>query len=179
MNQLLFKKYNVYKILRIFFNKPTTNFQLRQISRIIKLSHKSVLQHLKFLLKLNLIKINKKTLYKSYIANTEYGLFREYKRTDNLIQIYESDLIQHLKQKLLPNCIIIYGSYSDGYDIEKSDIDIFIQSEEKELNLREFERKLGRTIHLIFETDIKNISKELLNNLINGIVVYGKFRIKR
>jgi len=62
MNQLL-KDSTLFRVLDVFFDNPIKDFQLREISRMIGLTHKSVLIYLNQLLKLELIKINTKTLY--------------------------------------------------------------------------------------------------------------------
>lgn len=175
MSQLL-KDYSLYKVLNVFFDDPVKDFQLREISRIIKLHHKSVLIYIKKLLKLDLIKENKKTLYKSYNANTR-DEFRRYKKTTNQIKVYESDLINYLEEKIMPNCLVLFGGYAKGTDVKTSDIDLFVEAKEEKINLTRFEEKLGRKIHLVFEKDIRDLSKELKNNIINGIVLQGNLRV--
>ncbi len=43
------------------------------------------------------------------------------------------------------------------------------------MDLTEFEKKLGKKIHLMFEA--KSISNELKNNLINGIILKGYWKV--
>ena len=50
-------------------------------------------------------------------------------------------------------------------------------AKEREINLRKFEKKLKRKISLHFEDSVSKIPKELLNNIINGIVVYGYIKV--
>lgn len=176
MNQLL-KNYNLFKVLDVFFDDPLKDFQLREISRMIKLHHKSVLIYINQLLKLGLIKINTKTLYKSYNANTENPLFQTYKKITNQIKVYESGLINYLYENLMPNVIVLFGGYAKGTDIKTSDIDLFVEAKEEKIDVIRFEEKLGRNVHLIFERNINDLSKELKNNIINGIVLNGNLRL--
>lgn len=176
MNYLL-KNYNLFKVLNVFFDDPIKDFQLREISRIIGLTHKSVLIYLNQLLKWGLIKTNTKTLYKSYNANTENNFFKRYKKITNQTKIYESKLVDYLYEKLMPNTIVLFGSYAKGTDIKTSDIDLFIETKEEKIDVTNFEEKLGRKIHLVFEKDINNLSPELKNNIINGIVLSGNLRL--
>ena len=176
MNQLL-KDSTLFRVLDVFFDDPVKDFQLREISRMIKLTHKSVLIYLNQLLKLGLIKVNTKTLYKSYNANTESPLFQRYKKTTNQMKIYESGLVDYLYEKLMPNTIVLFGGYAKGTDIRTSDIDLFIEAKEEKVDVSKFEEKLGRKIHLMFEKDISDLSKELKNNIINGIVLSGNLRL--
>lgn len=176
MNQIL-KDSTLFRVLDVFFDNPIKDFQLREISRMIGLAHKSVLIYLNQLLKLGLIKINTKTLYKSYNANTESQMFQRYKKATNLIKIYESGLVDYLYEKLMPNTIILFGGYAKGTEIKTSDIDIFVEIKEEKMDVLKFEEKLGRKIHLVFEEDIRDLNKELKNNIINGIVLSGNLRL--
>lgn len=176
MSQLL-GDYNLYKVLNVFFDDPIKDFQLREISRRISLHHKSVAIYIKRLLKLGLIMENRRTLYKSYNANTENPLFRSYKRTINLLKAYESGVIDYLYGRIMPECIILFGGYAKGTDSKESDIDIFIQANEEKIALTKFEERLGRKIHLLFEEDIVQLSPELKNNIINGITLNGSLRL--
>ena len=167
----------MFRVLDVFFDDPVKDFQLREISRIIKLTHKSVLIYLNKLLKSGLVKVNTKTLYKSYNANTESIMFQRYKKTINQIKIYNSGLVDYLYEKLMPNTIILFGGYAKGTDIKTSDIDIFIEAKEEKIDISKFEKELGRKLHLVFERDIRDLSKELKNNIINGIVLSGNLRL--
>lgn len=171
--------YNLYKVLNVFFDDPIKDFQLRQISRMIKLEHKSVLIYLKKLVKLGLIKINTSTLYKSYNSNTENEIFKKYKKIFNQLKISESGLIEFLDNELMPEVIILFGGYAKGTDVKDSDIDIFIQSKQQKINLDKFEKILKRKIHLVFDKDLKYMSKELKNNITNGIILSGNLRLFR
>ncbi len=106
-----------------------------------------------------------------YIANTESEIYKYYKKIFNLIELRE--LVQFLRDKLMPAAIILFGSYQRGEDIEESDIDLFVQSKEKKVELGRFRRKLGRNIQLHFQTDFSDYPKELKNNIVNGVVLYG------
>ena len=176
MSRLL-QDYSLFKVLNVFFDDPIKDFQLREISRIISLHHKSVLVYIKQLLKLGLIKINTKTLYKSYNDNTENPMFRRYKKTINQIKLYESGLIDYLYERLMPSCIIMFGGYAKGTDTITGDIDLFIEAKEERVDTAKFEEKLGRKLHLVFEKDIKELSRELKNNIINGVVLSGNLRL--
>jgi len=178
MSQLL-NDYPLFKVLNVFFNDPLKDFQLREISRIIKLHHKSVAVYTKRLLKIGLIKVNARTLYKSYNANTENPDFQRYKKTINQMKIYESGLIDCLYEKLMPNSIVLFGGYAKGTDTKTSDIDIFVEASQEKIDIVKFEERLGRKVHLIFEKSMNSLSKVLKNNLANGIVLKGNLRIFR
>ena len=85
----------------------------------------------------------------------------------------ESGLIEYLEEKLFPKVIVLFGSYRKGEDMIDSDIDLFVECKKEELNLSLFEKKLKRKIQLHFKEDFNSFPKELKNNIINGIVLYG------
>ena len=103
----------------------------------------------------------------------------DYKRCENLLQIYESGITELLNEKYPGTLVILFGSYSYGTDILDSDIDIaIIGSNKKDLNLETFEKKLQRNITLQFYESVNKIHKDLRSNLFNGIVLKGAIEVE-
>jgi len=100
-------------------------------------------------------------------------LFKEYKTIYNISTILESKIIGFIEERLMPKSIVLFGSYQRGEDIEKSDIDLFIECKKEELDITSFEKKLGRKIELHFNDNFTSYPKELKNNIINGILLSG------
>jgi len=67
----------------------------------------------------------------------------------------------------------LFGSASIGEDTEQSDIDLYVDSKTKELNLEKYKKLLKRKINILYEEDFNKISPELKNNLINGVILKG------
>ena len=92
---------------------------------------------------------------------------------------FSSFLIQKIKDKSIINNIILFGSVAREEADIGSDIDIFILSnEKKELNLKEYEKKLETEIQIFLHTkkefeNMKKSNKGLLNNILNGIKLSG------
>ena len=168
---------NTYKILELFIEFPTKDFSARGIARQLKLSHATVLKYIADLEKLGFIKKKEATLYPTYFANTENQRYKFYKRNWLVFKITESGLIDYLQKEALPSSIILFGSGANATFTEKSDIDIFIEANETKLGITKYEKKLIHKINLLFEQNINNLSKELRNNLINGVVLYGFIKI--
>jgi len=169
----MLKKYNRYKLLRVFMDSPTESFRLRELSRLSKIAPLSVMNYLKEFEEEGLVKRFEKRGVPFYQAKRSNEKFILYKKISIIYELNESGLVDELWDKLSPDAIILYGSYAKGESIENSDIDIFMMGKETEIKLTEFEKKLGKKIHLMFETDIKNVPRELRNNLINGIILKG------
>ncbi len=173
----MLQKYSSYKLLQEFFNSPKKNFQMRELSRKIKLAQSSVINHLNTLAKEKIILKEKKGIYPSFRANRENEEFKLLKKQNLLWRIHKSKLLDYLEEKIKPDCIILFGSASKGEDTEESDIDLFIQAKETSLNLENYEKTLNRKINPLFEAKLKTLNKELLNNLINGQVLYGYLQV--
>jgi len=170
-------KNNTYRILELFIDFPTTDFSVRGIARHLKLSHATVLKYINDLEKLEFIKKKEETLYPTYFANTQNQKYKFYKKNYLVLKIMNSSLVEQIQKTTLPSSIILFGSGAKATFTEKSDIDIFVESKESKLNIAKYEKKLNRKINLLFEPNLNNLSKELRNNIINGIVLYGFIRI--
>ena len=77
----------------------------------------------------------------------------------------------------MPDVIILFGSASKGEDIMESDIDLFLISRERELDILDFETKLKRNISLLFSENFGELSNELKNNIINGVILKGYLKV--
>ncbi len=164
-------------ILTEFFDFPRKDFQMRELSRRTGVAQPSVINHLDILVGEGLILKERKSIYPSFRANRENINFKLLKRQKLIWRMRTLGLLDYLETEYTPNCIILFGSGSRGEDTEESDLDIFIQAEENELNLQKYEKKLNRKISLLFEPKIDALSKELLNNLINGQVLSGYLKV--
>lgn len=161
----------------VFFLSPTKEHYLMDISRSIGIAHTSVKKNIKGMVKLGLImeSVEKKggRKFPIYKANIDNKTFKKYKIIFNISSILESNLIDFIEEKLAPKSIVLFGSYPRGEDVEDSDIDLFIECKNEKLNLNGFEKKLCRKIEMHFNENFTSYSKELKNNIINGIVISG------
>ncbi len=173
----MIQNYSRYRILQEFFDFPRKYFQMRELSRRVSLAQPSVINHLKKLVEYNLIIKERKGIYPTFRSNRDNELFKIYKKSNLLLRIYQTGFINFIYDFFLPNSIILFGSASKGEDIEESDIDIFIQSKEKKINLEKYEKLFNRKISLFFKEDFSKLNKELKNNILNGIVLKGYIRV--
>ncbi len=171
----MLQKNNMWKTAGVFFDAPTKNHYLIEISRDINLAHTSVKKNIDKLLKSGLIKESCERkgkrdfpVYKADMDNKDY---KKYKRIYNLISIW--DAAGFIEEKLMPKSIVLFGSYQKGEDIEDSDVDIFAECKEETLDFKKFEKKIKRKIQLHFNDNFNNYPKELKNNIINGVVLSG------
>lgn len=166
-------KDNNLKVMEFFFKYPNRTFHIRELARLTKLSSSGIIKIIRKLKDENLL-VSKKTKIIEEIKPNLGGDFLFLKRLYNLYSLSDSGLINYLKEFYeLPKAIILFGSYSLGTDIEKSDIDIAIITIDKKYpDLEKFENRLVRKInlHLI---DINKATKEFKNSLANGIILEG------
>jgi predicted nucleotidyltransferase len=158
-----------------FFTNPTAKLRVRQIEREVEIPLPSAIRYTKELEKEGILKHEIIADIKLYSADRSSKNYLFEKKLFNLSKLYSSGLIDLLISKYSNPTMILFGSYSRGEDVENSDIDIYIQSSNKEkLNLNNFEKKLQRNIQLFILKDLKGITnKELANNIINGITLNG------
>ena len=165
------------RILKLFFEQPNKEYHIREIAKITKIPKTTVARYVKLLLKEGLVKKEKRVFY-SYMANETSFFYKFYKKIYLLEEIYKSGLVDYLEKRLYPKSIILFGSGAKGEYVKDSDLDIFVQSKEQELDLTEFERKLGHKINLFFEEKFEKLSSELFNNIINGIKLSGYIKLR-
>ncbi|MBT3814320.1 nucleotidyltransferase domain-containing protein [Candidatus Woesearchaeota archaeon] len=173
----MLQKCSILQVAGVFFNEPTKDHYLIEISQKANLAHTAVKKHLLELKRLSIItehheQKGKRTfpIYKANINDKEY---KKQKKISNLIQLQESKLIEFLKDNLMPKSIVLFGSFQKGEDIEDSDIDLFVECKKEEMNLNKFQKSLHRNIQLHFKDHFKKYPEDLKNNIINGLVLEG------
>lgn len=166
------------KLLNLFFYKPMSKFGVRELSRQSKLDSKTVMAYLKELVKQQLVQRREpKGSFPYFEANRLSSAYRFEKSHALMKKIMKSGLVTHLEGQLSPNVIVLFGSVRKGTYHEQSDIDIFVQTSYKRVDLSRFEKVLGHPIRLLFEKDMKNLSAGLLENIYNGEVLSGKLEL--
>jgi predicted nucleotidyltransferase len=162
------------EILKLLARKAGEPLNLRKIASLLTVSPTAVSKSLSLLEKSGLVTI--KRYNNSFMI--ELNIFNnkaiELKRVENLRSLYESSLLEFLKEKFPAATIILFGSFSFGEDTVKSDIDIaIIGAKEKEIDLQKYEKILERKIFLHFYKNLKEINKNLRENILNGITLKG------
>lgn len=169
------------KIKEYFFVNPSVKMRVREIEKALKLPLPSVIRYCKELKEegiLTTISIGKSLFYTGDRENRGFLL---QKRLYNIKSLYDSGLIDFLKNELSNPVIILFGSYEKGEDTENSDIDLYIETPSKKIaSLTEFERKLKRKMQLFSHKNIAEIKNpNLANNIINGIVLNNFIEVFR
>ena len=166
------------QIETVFFENPAKDFHIRGIARMLKIPKTTVSYQVKRLLKEGLIAKNKKGVFTSFRANESSEIYRFCKTQEFLKELVCSGVLGHIEKEVHPRCIILFGSFAKGEYDSKSDIDLFVQSEEASINLGKFEKRLRHAINILFEADAHKLSAELFNNIANGVKLRGFLKVK-
>lgn len=166
-------------ILKIFFENPTEEFNVRQIARLTKIAPATASKALKILVKQTILKERAERMLKLYQANLDSELYKDMKCFHNIRKMKELGLVDALNKFYLKPTIILFGSAQYGTDTESSDFDLLIISEKTTEfpDKKKFERGLNRPLQIFNVTTIKDLkNKHLINNVVNGITIQGKIQ---
>jgi predicted nucleotidyltransferase len=163
---------NSLRIMKLFFENPEKRFHIRQIARLSGISSSGVIKIVKKLKKHKLLKSRKERMVEEVEADFD-GRFLHVKRAYNLLSLHDSGLVPALQNFYEGAATIVFGSYSEGTDTSKSDIDIAVVTKsEKTTNLNKFEKRLNKKVNLM-PISLENSTNEFKNSLSNGIVIVG------
>jgi len=161
----------INKIMEVLYEKPEKRFTVREIAMESKVPRATV--------HVILSDLKKKGLIMDDNSVKDSFLFRIKKINYFIEKLAESGLLEEIVEKLNPGCIILFGSIRKGDSVKDSDIDLFVESfVKKKIKLDKFEKYMGHKIQLFVESNVNNLNKTLFNNVVNGIKLYGSFRVK-
>ena len=159
-----------------FFEDCYRRINVREYSRLRKISPPTASKILFELNKEGLLLIEKDRNYIFYYANKNNKIFVDLSRIYWNLRL--DNLVDFLNKNLTNPAIILFGSLSKAETKNDSDIDICIIGHKKELNIKNFEDNLKRKIQLFFFNSIKEIdNNELATNIINGYLLGGRLKL--
>ncbi len=165
--------------LKPFFESPSREFSVREVARELKIAPATSSKKLKDLMKKGFLKERKERKATLYKVDIDSEAYRDSKLFYNIRKIKESGLLESINRFYLKPTVILFGSASNGLDIETSDFDLLIISEKtKEFPEREkFERAINRRIQMFVYKELRELeNKHLINSVLNGIVLQGEIR---
>lgn len=167
------------KVTEYFFLNPTARLRVRQIEKEAKAPLPSAIRYAKELEKEGVLKSEIIAGVNLYSADRSSKRFLVEKMLFNIRQMHESGLVAYLVEEYSNPAIILFGSYAKGEDIETSDIDLYVETNAKDIKISsEFEKKLKRAVQIFAYKNIKDIkNKELANNIINGIRINSNVEV--
>ncbi len=168
-------------IKEYFFVNPTAQLRVREIERTLKLPLPSVIRYCKELEKESILTTIKTGNVNFYTVNRGNEKYLLEKKLHNIKNIYESGLIEYLRQELSNPSIVLFGSFLRGEDTEEGDIDLYIETpSKKKVNVEKFEKILKRRIQIFQHKNLNEMSNvHLANNIINGFLLNGFMEVFR
>ena len=169
-------------LLKPFFEDPHKRYSIRELSRILKINHTTVRQHLNRLVKEQFLISTKEGVYVFYQIVFSKKMLH-LKLYYNLEKIRNSHLIEELEKVYDLPVIVLFGSYASASDDASSDIDVCVISNiEKEFSTEKYQKMVNRKISLHkFSKDswnrAKKLNPHLINNICNGMVVSGELEV--
>jgi len=160
------------KLLRFISEKDGELYE-RQISKEAGVSVGSANSILRSFAKIGLVKSVRKGQMIFYKRNDENPLLRQFKVFMTVNEL--SETISRLAP--LSKRIILFGSRAEGTNTEKSDIDLFVLSSEKEAVRRVLDAKPKVQVILansVEYADLEQKDKPLYERINEGIELYGE-----
>ncbi|MEK6823805.1 MAG: nucleotidyltransferase domain-containing protein [Nanoarchaeota archaeon] len=173
------------RILNYFFSFPSQSIGLNDLSQAIKVSKTSAREAV---LKLERMKfLNKEEIGKTWriTSNPNHPFLITRKFPLSLQTIYESGAVDLIREKYpSAKAIILFGSFRNGTDNEKSDIDIAVEiitnrePKIEQLGIIEgFGYRTKVPINLFIFSRNK-VNTNVFNNIANGVVLDGFLEVK-
>ena len=165
-------------LLRPFFIYPMAKYGVRELSRLTKVDTKTIMKYLQYFTQRNIVvRIQEKGKFVYYEANRMSYACHHEKSEAVVKKIIESGLLEYLENEVKPKTIILFGSVAKGTYHLGSDIDLFVQANYKQIDLSKFNKKIGFPVQLFFEPKLQNLTKGLLENIYNGMVLVGSIEV--
>jgi predicted nucleotidyltransferase len=165
----------IFNNLELFFQDNYRRINVREYARITKVSPPSASKILNTYFKEGLLKKEEDRKYIFYFANRENNVFMHLMRLYWIIKLKR--LIKIIEEAYINPTVILFGSASKAELKQDSDIDIaiFSISNENKLKTELIEKELNREIQIHHFKNKESITnKELLANIINGVIIKGK-----
>ena len=167
----------IFNTLKPFFEDNYRRINVREYSRIQRISPPTASNLLQSLNKQDMLKKEQDRQFIYYYANQDSNLFLDLQRAYYKLELENSGLNTFFKKELLNPIVFLFGSLSKAEAKKDSDIDIAIFTPtNKKIDLTKYEKILKRKIQLFIFPDREGLkSKELLNNILNGYKIMGNF----
>lgn len=150
---------------------------VREYAKLRKVSPPTASTMLSALHREGLLRKEKERTYLFFSANDRSQLFLQLSHAYFTQHFERVGLTKQLERELINPLIIMFGSFAKAEINENSDIDIAIFSpSDRDISVKKHEEQLGRSIQVFMfrnKEAVKN--KDLLNNILNGVIISGEW----
>ena len=146
----MFEKYLDWKLLRLFLRYPDQGFYTKEIARILSAGAGTINVSLRNFHKSNVLKKEIVGNVHLYRLNNESELIKHLKIVHTLLEFQQYNLVDKIlttNHSILS--IVLYGSYANGENDSKSDIDLLLLITEKKQHtsvIQQLEKKIHKPI---------------------------------
>ena len=159
-----------------FFEDSYRSISVREYAKLVKISPPTASKVLKEFTKEHYLqqRTDRKHLFFTLNIENETAIA--------LCRIYWKQRLQKISQefqaKLTGASGILFGSLAKAEAKPNSDIDLAVFAPEKKtIDLKPFEKQLGRKISLYWFKSLSEVQNEYLrNNILNGVLLFGKLK---
>lgn len=157
----------IFNELKQFFEDVYREISVRQYAKEVKISPPTASKKLKEFVKEGILILNKRGIYFYFKANREEFIFKQ------LARLYWYSVLNPITEKIHGEIaykrIILFGSLSKAENTIKSDVDLYLETEERKIDITNLQKLLNREIQLHFIKSIKN--ENLKKNIEQGIII--------
>jgi predicted nucleotidyltransferase len=157
----------IFNTLKPFFEDVFREISVREYAREQKISPPNASKILKDLENEGLLISKNLGRYIFFRANQESPTFKEFAKL--YCQTFLKGLTQELYEEIGFRKIILFGSIAKIENTKNSDVDLFLDTDERKINISGLEARLNRPVQLHFKKELKN--KLLKENIENGILI--------
>lgn len=167
---------NVQKILWFLIQHPGKEYLEKEIQKNTKISKAGVNFALRDLTKVKLTQRRKRGKIAFYTVDYTHPVIKQLKILKNILEI--NPILKELKPK--SEKVIFYGSCARGEDIDQSDLDLFVvtNNEDEVLNMKK-KWRLKRKLQLVVRSSLKYATMEseeptFYSEVSRGIILWEK-----
>lgn len=173
------------KIIHWFFAFPNDEFSFNDICSQVKISKSIGKEVIDYLKNEGFLEVNKIANLLRIRANIEHKYFLGKKIAYNLEKVYESGVVEHIKERIPGSiAIVLWGSFRKGDDIKESDLDIAVEvlgNEEIKIlesgTIPKFGYRDNVKVNIYVFTRNK-VDINVFTNIANGILLDGLLEVR-
>lgn len=142
-----FEKYVGFRILKFFLFNPKTQIHLKGVVRRLKISPSATKFYCDLFSRGGLFNVARSGNLRIFSLNNESVYVKELKKVFALLEFKECGIERMTKK----GSLAVYGSYASGEFDEKSDLDILVIGDEKDVDkefVLKFEKKINKQVQL-------------------------------
>ena len=157
----------IFYDLELFFEDVYREISVREYAREMKISPPTASKLLNELKAEELLVSTDKGVYRYFRAHRDGYVFRE------LAKLYWYSILHVLTEKIREEIafrrIVLFGSLAKAENTNESDVDLFLDADERKIDVKHLQKVLGRDVQLHFAQSLRN--EHLKKNINKGIVL--------